>query len=55
MQDGSLLAYDAENGELLQQLTTGLNEPIQSLAFDQDGRTLWLATEERLVQYLPQG
>jgi hypothetical protein len=28
-------------------------EPIQALAFDHDGRTLWLATEEMLVAYQP--
>lgn len=53
MQDGSLVVYNAENGTLMQQLPTSLNESIQGLAFDHDGRTLWLATEERLVAYQP--
>lgn len=55
MQDGSILAYNAENGALVQRLPSGLSEPIQALAFDHDGRTLWLATEEALVQYQPKG
>jgi hypothetical protein len=50
MQDGSILAYNVEDGVLAQRLPSGLNEPIQALAFDHDGRTLWLATEEALVQ-----
>lgn len=55
MQDSSLLAYNAENGELVQRLPTGLKEPIQALAFDHDGKTLWLATEKTLTRYQPQG
>lgn len=51
---GDLVVYRAEDGALLQRLPTNLGEPVQALAFDHDGRTLWLATEERLVQYQPQ-
>lgn len=50
---GDLLVYDAEDGRLSQRLPTGLSKPIQALAFDHDGATLWLATEETLVQYQP--
>ncbi|HEX6780209.1 MAG TPA: WD40 repeat domain-containing protein [Ktedonobacterales bacterium] len=53
VEGGDLLVYRVENGELMQRLPSGLNEPIQALAFDHDGRTLWLATEEALVQYQP--
>ncbi len=55
MQDGSILAYNAEDGALIQRLATSLNEPVQALAFDHDGKTLWLATEEKLVQFQSQG
>lgn len=55
MQGGEVLVYRIEDGSLMQQLPTHLNEPVQALAFDHDGRTLWLATEEALVQYQPQG
>jgi WD40 repeat protein len=51
VQGSELLVYDGESGTLSQRLRSGLDEPIQALAFDHDGRTLWLATEERLVQY----
>lgn len=53
-QGGDLLVYRAENGALVQRLPTGLSKPVQALAFDHDGKTLWLATEEGLVQYQPQ-
>lgn len=49
-----LLVYRVEDGMLLQRLPTNLSDPVQALAFDQDGTTLWLATEEALVQYQPQ-
>jgi hypothetical protein len=55
MQDGSILVYSAEDGALMQRLATGLGEPVQALAFDHDGKTLWLATEEKLVQFQSQG
>jgi len=51
VQGSELLVYDGESGALSQRLRSGLDEPVQALAFDHDGRTLWLATEERLVQY----
>lgn len=35
----------------MQRLPTHLGEPVQALAFDHDRKTLWLAAEERLVQY----
>lgn len=51
VQGGDVLVYRSEDGTLLQQLSTHLDEPVQALAFDHDGTTLWLATEGRLVQY----
>jgi WD40 repeat protein len=54
-QDGDLLMYRVEDGTLVQRLPTNLGEPVQALAFDHDGKTLWLATEEQLVQYQPPG
>jgi WD40 repeat protein len=54
VQGGDLLVYRAEDGALVQRLPTGLSVPIQALAFEHDGRTLWLAIEEGLVQYQPQ-
>lgn len=53
VEGGDLLVYRVEDGALVQRLSSGLNEPIQALTFDHDGRTLWLATEEALVQYQP--
>ena len=53
MQGGEVLVYRVEDGALLQHLPTHLNESVQALAFDHDGTTLWLATEEQLVQYQP--
>lgn len=55
MQGGDLLVYRVGDGALVQRLPTGLGEPVQALAFDHDGKTLWLATEETIVQYQPQG
>lgn len=52
-QSGDLLVFRVEDGTLMQRLPTGMIEPIQALAFDHDGRTLWLATEEMLVAYQP--
>jgi hypothetical protein len=54
VQSGDLLVYRVEDGALVQWLPTNLGEPVQALAFDHDGRTLWLATEERMIQYQPQ-
>ncbi|GHO89161.1 WD40 repeat domain-containing protein [Dictyobacter formicarum] len=51
MQSNELFVYRVEDGALLQRLPLALDEPVQALAFDHDGRTLWLATEEALVQY----
>lgn len=55
VEGGDLLVYRVEDGSLVQRLSTGLTEPIQALTFDHNGRTLWLATEENLVQYQPRG
>jgi hypothetical protein len=55
VQGSDLLVYRLEDGALLQRLPTGLNEPVQALAYDHDGKTLWLATEEALVPYRPPG
>jgi hypothetical protein len=55
MQSGDLHVYRSEDGTLLQQLSTHLDEPVQALAFDHDGTTLWLATKGQLVQYQSQG
>lgn len=54
VQGGDLLVYRVEDGALMQRLPTGLSKPVGALAFDHDGKTLWLATEEGLVQYQPQ-
>lgn len=51
LQDGTLLKYRAEDGTLLDCLLSDLDKPVQALAFDHDGKTLWLATKEALVQY----
>lgn len=51
MQGNAIARYRVEDGTLLQRLPSGLDEPVQALAFDHDGRTLWLATEKALVQY----
>jgi outer membrane protein assembly factor BamB len=50
---GDMLVYRMEDGAYVQRLPSVLSEPVQALAFDQDGSTLWLATEERLVAYQP--
>jgi WD40 repeat protein len=55
MQGGEVLVYRVEDGTLMQHLPLNLDEPVQALAFDHDGTTLWLATEESLVQYQPRG
>ncbi len=51
LQNGDLLVYQVEDGALIQQLPSGLSEPVQALGFAHDGTTLWLATEKELVQY----
>ncbi len=48
---GDLLVYRTENGILEYRLPTGLSAPVQALAFDHDGRTLWLATEDQLIPF----
>jgi len=54
VQGSEVLVYDVESGALSQRLRLGLDEPVQALAFDHDGRTLWLATEMALSQYQTQ-
>jgi WD40 repeat protein len=51
VQENELLLYSVQDGTLLQRLQVGGNEPIQALAFDHDGTTLWLAGETALWQY----
>ncbi|WP_201362020.1 hypothetical protein [Dictyobacter formicarum] len=51
MQGNKLFLYRVEDGVLIQRLPSELDEPVQALAFDHDGRTLWLATEGALVQH----
>lgn len=55
VQGGDLLVYRVEDGEFIRRLSSGLSEPVQALAFDHDGSTLWLATDEALVRYQPHG
>jgi WD40 repeat protein len=50
---GDLVVFDSKEGAVLRRLPINLGEPVQALAFDHDGSTLWLATEERLVAYQP--
>ena len=52
-QSGDLLVFRRADGALIQRLPTGLSEPVQALAFDQDDTMLWLATEEALAPYQP--
>jgi len=54
VQGGELLVYSAQDGNLLQRLPSGGDEPVQALAFDHDGTTLWLATEAALWHYQTQ-
>lgn len=46
-----LLVYRVDDGAFVQRLPSGLSEPIEALAFDHDGTTLWLATQDALVSY----
>jgi len=48
-----LFVYSMHDGRLMQQLPSGLDEPIRAMAFEHDGKTLWLATRNTLVQYQP--
>ncbi len=50
---GDLLVYQAHTGKLEQRLPSGLG-PVKAVAFDHDGTTLWLATEDLLAPYQPQ-
>ncbi len=54
VQENELLLYSAQDGTLLQRLQSGGDEPVQALAFDHDGTTLWLAGEKALWQYQTQ-
>ncbi|GLV59860.1 hypothetical protein KDH_66840 [Dictyobacter sp. S3.2.2.5] len=51
MEENQLFVYRVEDGTLIQRLPIALDEAVQALAFDHDGRTLWLASEGELVQY----
>jgi WD40 repeat protein len=51
MQGGELLVYNSQDGTLLKRLQSGGNGPVQALAFDHNGTTLWLAGEKTLWQY----
>ncbi|MBO0779227.1 MAG: hypothetical protein J2P37_10410, partial [Ktedonobacteraceae bacterium] len=46
-----LLVYRISDGEMVQRLPSGRSSPIDTLAFDHDGTTLWLLTDEKLVSY----
>ncbi|GHO98737.1 hypothetical protein KSF_087850 [Reticulibacter mediterranei] len=46
-----LRLYCCEDGSVLDQVSTGLVQPIEALAFNHDGTALWLATRETLVRY----
>jgi WD40 repeat protein len=50
---GDLSVYQANTGVLERRLPAGLG-PVKALAFDHDGTTLWLATEDALTPYQPQ-
>jgi len=50
---GDLCVYQADTGDFVQRLPTGISEPITGMAFDRDGSTLWLATEDGLLAYQP--
>jgi WD40 repeat protein len=50
---GDLLVYRADTGALEHRLPSGLG-PVKALAFDHDGTTLWLATEDLLMPCHPQ-
>ena len=54
VQGSDLLLYSAQDGMLLQRLQSGCDEPVQALAFDRHGTTLWLAGEKTLWQYQTQ-
>src|SRR5260370_40852063 len=54
VQGSELLLHSAQDGTLLQRLQAECGEPVQALAFDHNGTTLWLAGEKTLVQYQTQ-
>ncbi|HEU5376951.1 MAG TPA: WD40 repeat domain-containing protein [Ktedonobacteraceae bacterium] len=51
-QDNTLSMYRASDGTLQSHFPSGVREPIQALAFDHDGTTLWLASGETVIPYL---
>ena len=55
VQGGNVEVYRAEDGALEQRWSCGLDKPTHALAFDHDGQTLWLATEDALTHYQPRG
>lgn len=48
-----LFVCSMDDGRVMQQLPSGVDEPIKAMAFDHDGKTLWLATRNTLVQCQP--
>src|SRR5215472_6684543 len=54
VEGSDLLLYSAHDGTLLQRLPAGCDEPVQALAFDHHGTTLWLAGETALWHYQTQ-
>lgn len=48
-QDNMLSMYRADDGTFLSRFPLEAREPIQALAYDPDGTTLWLAGEETLI------
>ncbi|HEU5377213.1 MAG TPA: WD40 repeat domain-containing protein [Ktedonobacteraceae bacterium] len=49
--DNTLSMYRASNGTRQSRYPSGVREPIQALAFDYDGTTLWLASGETVLPY----
>ncbi len=49
-ESGDLFVYRVKDGTLVQQVPSGFDQPIQALAFDHDGTTLWLMIRDELVQ-----
>ena len=50
-QDNELTLYRTDDGMLHARVPSACLEPIEALAFDYDGKTLWLATEDSLLPY----
>lgn len=50
-ENGELLLYGCDDGNLRRRMSTGLGKPIYALAFDHDGTSMWLVSDNRLVLY----